>query len=251
VSFVVPVFQERRRIGRCLDAMGAFLPTLPFSHETLFVDDGSTDGTSEIVETAGLPSGRAIRYPTNRGKGHAVKVGMLAARGRYRLFLDVDLSTPLDQLARFLGPMERGEHVMIGTRKTAGAIVRRRQHPLRRKMGESFTILADLMLGLRVSDITCGFKCFSAEAAEAVFSRQRIDGWAFDAESLFLARKLGYRIEEIPVVWTNDAETRVRLVRDTLGSLAELVRIRAYALRGRYADAVATGPGGDPSLPQR
>lgn len=231
ISLIIPVFNEERRLSVAFRAIDAFAGAPPFRvSEVVFVDDGSTDRTRALIEEFARtrPAVHCLSYSENRGKGYAVRTGMRAARGDYRLMLDVDMSTPLTELAKFAPHLARGVPVVIGTRKAVGAEVTRAQHWTRRKLGEGYTALANLITGARVSDFTCGFKCFSRDAADSIFSRARIDRWSYDAELFFLARRGGFPILEVPVVWQNDEDTRVRLGRDIAQSLVDLIRIRFH-----------------------
>lgn len=242
LSVVIPAYNEADVIRQTVREVTAYLTALPRTHEILVVDDGSVDQTVPIVREleARLPAVRLIQA-SHQGKGAAVKRGALEASGGLVLFMDADHSTRIEEVRRCLPLLEDGCDVVIGSRKMPGAEVRVHQPPLREAMGRGFTWLTNRVLGTRVSDITCGFKGFRAEASAAIFRLQRIPGWGFDAEILFIARRLGYRITEVPVVWTNDASTQVRLAQDTVRSFVELFAIRAGAWRGWYGDS---GPRG-------
>jgi hypothetical protein len=167
---------------------------------------------------------------------------MTAATGEFVLFTDADLSTPIEEAARFLAAHLGGAPVVIGTRKTAGAEVTVRQGALRERMGRVYTWLSNVLICPGVTDFTCGFKSFRADACREVFSRILEEGWAYDSEVLYLARRLGHPVRELPVRWANDPSTRVRLLRDAAGSFAGLLRIRWRAARGRYR-LPSGGPG--------
>jgi glycosyltransferase involved in cell wall biosynthesis len=235
LSIVIPVFNEEARLSRAVEAFNAFLPGLGLDTEVIFVDDGSTDRTAEMLSAA--PACFAfdlLSYRPNRGKGYALKQGILKASGDYVLFLDVDMSTPLAELAKFREAMDRRVPVIIGSRKTAGSRVLKSQSLLRRKLGEGFSFLSSLLLVPGIADFTCGFKMFRRDAARRIFGAQRIERWGFDAEILFLARRYGYAIQEIPVFWINDERTKVRLLKDVARSFIDLVRIRLNALFRKY-----------------
>jgi dolichyl-phosphate beta-glucosyltransferase len=234
LSVVIPAYNEAKRIGASVRRVLDYLRAQPFTWEFLVVDDGSSDETVEVVKQAGGPDVRVISYTPNRGKGGALQVGMLEAAGEIVLFSDADLSTPIEQLEAFLPWFSQGYDVVIGTRKTRQAQIMVRQPLLRRLGGKAFTRLSNLILGVRVTDATCGFKAWTRHAAREVFSRQTVRGWGFDAETLLIAHRLGFRIKEVPVRWADDAASRVSLLRDTLGSLSELLRIRIKAWRGQY-----------------
>jgi dolichyl-phosphate beta-glucosyltransferase len=235
LSIVVPVYNEALRLNGTLPQFVSYLRQAPFSSELVVVDDGSIDGTSALASTL-VPAevGRVLTEP-HRGKGGAVRAGMLAARGRYRIFMDVDLATPLEFVAPCLVRLEAGSDVVIGSRRVAAAEIERHQAPLREFLGRGFSLLSRTITGVGVSDFTCGFKGFSSEAAHGIFTRLRVENWSFDTELLFLASALGLRIEELPVRWRDDARTKVRLGRDIVGSLSGLLAIRVNRLAGRYS----------------
>lgn len=228
LSIVIPVFNEENRLSKTFAELKEFFKNYSLRDtELIFVDDGSQDQTVNLIKQfrAGCPV-KLISYAPNRGKGYAVRQGMLAAKNDYVLMLDADMSTEFSELGNFLPRIEEGIPVIIGSRKKEGAKVARAQSWSRRKLGEGYTFLANLILGVWVSDFTCGFKCFSKEAAQKIFSRTAINRWSYDAEALFLARKFGFAIREIPVIWRNDDNTRVRLKKDILESLIDLLKIR-------------------------
>jgi len=236
LSLVVPAFNEERRIGEPLRAMGEYLAGQSYRSEILVVDDGSTDDTTGVARRVArdlrVPV-RLLGYASNRGKGHALKVGFAHARGRRILFSDSDLSTPIDETARFMAALDEGWDIAIGSRRLAGARIVVHQPWWRESMGAVFTGLVRLLIA-DVSDATCGFKAFDAAAGKDVFSYMRLDGWCFDAELLFLAKRRGYRLTEVPVRWHDESGTKVRLRRDVLDTLIGLARIRLLHLLGRY-----------------
>jgi len=237
LSVVIPAYNEAERIGATILALGDYFARQTYAWELVVVDDGSNDNTIEVVENAydsKYGNLRIIRGELNRGKGHAVKSGMLAAKGEFVLFMDADMSTPISELDRFLPLLLNGHNVVIGSRKTKGAAVLVKQPWYRQKMGAAFTKLVRRSLGLRVTDVTCGFKCFHQKAAREIFSRQRLVDWSFDAEILFIAKKLGYQIREVPVEWSDVEGTRVRLRRDVIKTLLGLREIRLNNAEGHY-----------------
>jgi dolichyl-phosphate beta-glucosyltransferase len=223
-------------MGERLPELLAFLHTQEYAYEIVVVDDGSTDSTPDLARQllAGEERARVLVQPRNRGKGHAVKVGMLAAEGRYVLFTDADLSTPPAELDKFWNWLEEGFDVVIGSRKMPGANIVRHQPRWRESLGRVFTWLSDHIATKDISDVTCGFKCFTNEAAQTLFGLSVIDDWSFDAEVLFLAQRFKYRIKEVPVTWHDDPGSKVRLWKDAVNSLRGLLRIRLNASRGLY-----------------
>ena len=226
-SIIVPAYNETKRVHN-LDKILRYLSEQKESWELIVVNDGSQDDTYKKLKLFKRKSNfKLISYATNRGKGFAVKTGMLAASGKFRLFCDIDLSTPIEELRKFKTYLAEAD-VVIGTRKLKGAKVILHQSFLREYLGKGFTLLSQLILNTWVSDFTCGFKCFSKAASERIFNKTRIFRWGFDSEVLFLAKKYGLKVKEVPVIWKNDPQTRVRFPRDLINSFAELALIRYY-----------------------
>jgi len=239
LSLVIPAYNEARRLPATLARVHAYLGKRGVRYEVLVVDDGSTDGTSDVAR-AEPGTVQVLRHAPNRGKGHAVRAGMLAAAGERRLMTDADLSTPIEELARFEAELERGFDVAIGSRAVAGAQIEVRQPFYREAMGRVFNRLVQALLLPGLHDTQCGFKLWSAEAATTTFAACHLDGFSFDVEALYVARRKGRRIAELPVVWRNDAATRVGLGGGA-AAFVDLVRIRAAAARGRYGAAGGAG----------
>jgi len=230
LSVVIPALNEEDRLPRTLERIASYLGRRGGGYEVLVVDDGSHDRTSERAEAAGAT---VLRNEANRGKGFAVRRGMLAARGPRRLMTDADLSTPIEELDRLSARMDEGHDVVVGSRALPGARIEVRQPWYRENTGRLFNLFVRALAVPGVKDTQCGFKLFSAAAARDVFSAARVDGFSFDVEALFLARKKGYRIAEVPVLWRNDAASRVSLLRGAL-AFPDLLRIRANDWSGRY-----------------
>jgi dolichyl-phosphate beta-glucosyltransferase len=243
LSVVVPAYNEALRLPATLARVREHLAARGVPYEILVVDDGSTDATADVARSAPGPV-RLLRHEPNRGKGYAVRRGMLAAAGERRLMTDADLSTPIEELGRLEAEVDRGFDVAIGSRAVAGARIEVRQPAYREAMGRLFNVLVQALLLPGLSDTQCGFKLFTAAAAETAFGACRLDGFSFDVEALYVARRRGLRIAEVPIVWRNDVATRVGLGGGG-AAFADLVRIRLLALRGAYGarGSGATGAG--------
>lgn len=233
LSVVVPAYNEAARLPRTLQRLREYLDARGQSYEIVVVDDGSSDGTAEVARSAGGPALLLLANARNRGKGYSVRRGMLAAAGALRLMCDADLSTPIEELARLEACLQAGCGVALGSRAVAGSHLEVRQGLWRENAGRAFNLLARLVALPDLHDTQCGFKLFTAAAAEAGFSRARLDGFAFDVEVLFLARRAGVRMAEVPVVWRNDVASRVSLGKG-LRAFLDLLRLRWDALRGVY-----------------
>lgn len=224
LSVIVPAFNEEKRLPETLAAILSFLRHRGQSFEILVVDDGSSDRTVEVAEAAG-PEVRVLRNPGNRGKGYSVRNGMLNAQGEWRLMSDADLSTPIEELNRLEASLTGGAEVAIASRAIAGANLEKRQSILRETSGRFFNLLVRWLHLPGIKDTQCGFKLFSAAAAEAAFRHSRLDGFAFDVEALVLARRAGFKIVEVAVTWRNDEQSRVSLGRG-LAAFVDLIRLR-------------------------
>lgn len=228
LSVIIPAYNEAERIGATLDRVRSFLQRQRYGSEIILVDDGSRDRTFEIAseKLAEFPH-TILKNPVNLGKGNAVRRGMLTGKGRYLLFSDADLSTPIESVTEFLAALESGGYnLIIGSRAVRGSHIERHQPFWREGMGKIFNRLARLFAFRGIHDSQCGFKCFTQEAARSLFSLQRLDGFSFDVEIVYLAQQLGYRILEAPVTWRNSPQSRVRLFSDSLRMLIDILRIR-------------------------
>ena len=234
LSVVIPAYNEERRLPETLDTVRAYLATKAYPWEIVVADDGSEDGTAAIVTRAGQEDERVKLLPlSHRGKGWAVKNGMLAARGEYRFLCDADLSMPIDLLDRLLPVGAASLDIAIGSREAPGA--RRIGEPRRRwLMGRIFNAMTRALATPSIADTQCGFKVFRATAAEALFALQTLDGFAFDAEILFLARRRGFSMAEIGIDWHYRSESKVRPIRDGWRTFRDLIIVRYRLLAGRY-----------------
>lgn len=200
----------------------------------LVVDDGSTDTTIGLVRgfASGHPMVRLVE-DAHRGKGHAVRAGMLAARGEYRFQCDADLAMPIQEMERFLPPQCSHFDLAVGTREGQGAQRYGEPH-YRHLMGRAFNLLVRALAVRGLADTQCGFKCFRGEAAETLFALQRTQGFGFDVEILFIAQRRGLRIVEVPIPWYHQRESKVRPLQDTAAMLGETLLVRWNSLRGHY-----------------
>lgn len=240
VSAVIPAFNEERRLPDTLRRTTAYLATTDWKWEVRVADDGSTDGTREVVQEFSRTDPRVVlQDEPHRGKGGAVKAALCAAPSSYRFVCDADLSMPIQQISRFLPPLLTGVDVAIGSREGAGA--KRVNEPLLRHLaGRTFNFAVRQLLLPEIQDTQCGFKMFTGAAVDTIFPYVTVDGWAFDIEALYIARVRGLHIREIPIEWHYRPESRIRILRDGPGIFAELLRIRARARRGHYQPAQVT-----------
>jgi dolichyl-phosphate beta-glucosyltransferase len=241
LTLVIPVFNETERIEKTFHGLKKGITFHGINGlEIIFVNDGSTDKTHRIISSwiktkrAKNITYRLLSYKNNRGKGHAVKRGMLASQGDYTLIMDADMSTPLIELKKLLPFMEKGFDVVVGTRKNGHSTVVKHQPLYREILGKGFTFLSNIILNTWITDFTCGFKLFSKQAVKDIFPRSQVEHWGYDAELLFLARKLGYPIKEVAVVWSNDERTKVNLLQALPQTLMELMTIRLNDIQGKY-----------------
>jgi len=234
LSIVIPAMNEAERIGETLQTLQARLPAMIPTWEIRVVDDGSTDDTAQIVAAAAAGDPRIVlQREVHRGKGGALRAGLLAARGELRFMCDADLSMPIAELPRFLAVVPSACDLAIGTREGAGA--RRIGEPEHRHaMGRVFNAFVRLTGLSGRQDTQCGFKLFTAGAVETIVPRLTLEGWAIDIEMLVIASRLGLRIGEIPIEWHYRERSRVSPLIDSLRMSRDVLKIRVNALRGRY-----------------
>lgn len=233
LSLIFPVYNEEKLIQDTLDQAVSYFKKLKIRWEIVVVDDGSRDKTAAIVRRYGNKNIKLVKLAQNRGKGAALKKGMLEARGDYLIFSDADLSVDIKRSKDFLRELKSTD-VAIASRRAKGSDIAIHQSFVRESMGKVFTALTRFLMGVNLSDFTCGFKGFRRAAAQDIFSSAKIERWAYDAEILFLAYKYGYKIKEIPVVWKNRKDTRVKLFDAVVTSFRDLIRIRWWNLLGQY-----------------
>ncbi len=224
---VFPLFNEAVILKEQIRQVLAFIKTLPLPMEIILVDDGSRDHTLSTAYKLAEenPVIRVVSLPQNLGKGGALQAGVAQSRGNYVLFSDIDLSVSLNELPPFLEVLRNGKDLALGSRRVSGAKVLVHQSFYRECLGRGFTALSRFLLGMKVSDFTCGFKAFRGEVARDLFASLTLKDWSFDAEILFLAKKRGYNHQELPVNWMNRRDSRVRLRKDILTSFLGLLRI--------------------------
>jgi len=235
-SIVIPAFNERARITATLEKVLSFIHAQGWNAEIIVVNDGSGDNTAEVVQSfaAKDPVLRLIENPGNRGKGYSVRNGMLHARGRIVLFSDADLSSPIEESVKLVAALEAGADIAIGSRWLRAELQTQRQPLHRQLFGRIFNLLLRITLGLQFADTQCGFKAFKRAAAQAIFPCQKIERWGFDPEILFLARKFGFKVEEVPVAWGHSGGARINPFIDGARMFQEMLRIRWYDFTGKY-----------------
>jgi dolichyl-phosphate beta-glucosyltransferase len=238
LSIVIPAYNEERRLPGTLTAIQQYLQNSPWpGAEIVVVDDGSRDGTAQIARklSEANPSIRVLENSGNRGKGYSVRRGMLEARREWILFSDADLSTPIEELEKLRqAVLAKDAAIAIGSRALDRSLIEVHQSVLRENAGRVFNLVMRVLTGLPFWDTQCGFKLFRRDAAQQVFRRQTIERFGFDAEVLYVAKKLGYKTVEVPVRWAHAEGTKVSMFRDSLDMMLDLFLIRSNDLRGRY-----------------
>jgi dolichyl-phosphate beta-glucosyltransferase len=244
VTIVIPAYNESARLGRTLDRILDFAYREAWPAEIIVVNDGSTDQTAELVQAYAerSPSVRLLSNPGNRGKGYSVRNGVLHANGEFILFTDADLSSPIEEAPKLFRALENGTDIAIGSRWVRPELQTQRQSVTRQILGRVFNGFLRLFLGLKFNDTQCGFKALRQPAAKAVFPLQKVEGWGFDPEILFLAQKMGFSVAEVPVVWAHDDGSRIHPLADGAKMIADMIRIRWYDLSGKYNSDTAVQP---------
>ena len=248
-SIIIPAYNESQRLALSLDRILRYAAEQRWQAEIIVVDDGSTDDTAQLVSSYARQNStvRLLQNPGNKGKGYSVRHGMLEARGDVLLLTDADLSAPIAEAQKLFSAIARDADVAIGSRWLDRQSQTLRQPLYRQISGRFFNLLLHTILSLPQKDTQCGFKAFSLPAARAIFPAQRIERWGFDAEVLFLARRLNFEVAEIPVQWGHDDRSKIHPLRDGFSILWDMLRVRYYAFSGQYGHvkraAVATAVG--------
>jgi len=225
LSIIIPAFNEEQRIIKSLNKVIDYLDKQKFKYEIIVVDDGSDDNTVKVLEGYN-ENVKTLILGENLGKGAAVRKGMLSAVGDIRLFSDADLSTPIHEIHKLIDKIKSGADVCIGSRALDRSMVKEHQPFYREFMGKTYNKFVQFLVFKGISDTQCGFKAFTKNAAESIFSQQKINGFSFDVELLFLAKKYGFKVEQVPVEWYNDKRSTVHPIKDSTMMILELFRIR-------------------------
>jgi dolichyl-phosphate beta-glucosyltransferase len=235
-SIIIPAYNEGARVGATLEKVLAYVDKQAWNAEIIAVDDGSRDNTVEIIRgyAEKNPHLRLLQNPGNRGKGYSVRNGMLHAQGELLLFSDADLSAPIEEADKLFGAIAGGADIAIGSRWLRRDLQTQRQPFYRQIFGRVFNLLLRITLGLTYKDTQCGFKAFTRDAAEKIFPLQKIERWGFDPELLYLARKLKFKVAEVPVEWAHSEGTRISPLRDGTRMFVEMLKICWNALTGKY-----------------
>ena len=242
-SIIIPAYNESERISDSLERVLRYATEQGWSVEVIVVDDGSSDSTTDIVleHQRRNAAVQLLRNPGNRGKGYSVRNGMLHAKGEVMLFSDADLSSPIEEAQKLFAAIAQGADVAIGSRWLQSDLQTRRQPLHRQLFGRVFNVLLRMVLGLTFKDTQCGFKAFNRRSAQVLFPQQQIERWGFDPELLFLARRFGFKVAEVPVAWAHREGTRISPLRDGMRMLVEMLRIRWYAWTGKYKNQASRG----------
>ena len=238
-SIVIPAYNESARIAASLERVLAYIDQRGWDAEVLVVNDGSRDNTAEILHDylKKSPRLRLLENPGNRGKGYSVRNGMLHAGGDILLFSDADLSSPIEEADKLFAAIASGADIAIGSRWLQSHLQTQRQPLYRQLFGRTFNLLLRISLGLKFKDTQCGFKAFTRRAGQAIFPAQKIERWGFDPELLYLAKRFGFSVAEVPVAWAHREGTRINPLRDGIRMFGEMLKIRWNALSGKYPAA--------------
>ena len=235
-SIVIPAHNEQNRLPGTLEKIFHFLEQQSFTSEVIVVENGSSDRTHEVAREFAKRHASLSVIQSEKGKGAAVQRGMLEAKGEYRFMCDADLSMPVEEIVKFIPPKLQDFDIAIASREAKGS-VRYNEPSYRHWGGRGINFLIQTLILPGLNDTQCGFKCFRAAVAEDVFNRQTLNGWSFDIELLYIARRHGYRIVEIPIHWYHFSDSKVSALRDAVRMISDIFRIHANARRGTYGNA--------------
>jgi len=238
LSVVIPAYNEEHRLPQTLLSILEYFDARKLSYEVIVVDDGSRDSTAKVVRQFSRlsPQVKLLMCPRNRGKGYAVRLGMMNALGALILYDDADGASPIEEFARLEAAMNLGADIAIGSRAIFAADTAVKTIFIRKAMGRVFNLLVNLLLLPQITDTQCGFKLFRRAVARRIFSQQHADGFSFDVEILFLAKRAGFKITEVPINWTNVPGSKVNLIKDSLLMFIDVVRFRLRDLFGGYSN---------------
>ncbi|MCP4371258.1 MAG: glycosyltransferase family 2 protein [Deltaproteobacteria bacterium] len=240
LSIIIPAYNEETRIARSLEKIYLYLERQSYPHELIVVDDGSTDLTVQVVEDIlkRIEHGTLLQNGANRGKGYSVRQGVLHSHGEYVLFSDADLSTPIEEVEKLFWHLDQGYDIAIGSRGLQESDIQIHQSWYRENMGKTFNLIIRLILLPDFYDTQCGFKCFRGDVARKLFVLQKIDHFSFDVEVLYLAKRYGFKIKEIPVTWSHEPSvwlnTTMQAIQGSSKMFLGLLRIRYNAWIGKY-----------------
>ncbi|NQT95499.1 MAG: glycosyltransferase family 2 protein [Candidatus Omnitrophica bacterium] len=237
LSVVIPAYNEEPNLASTLKDIAGWFEAKDLTYEVIVVDDGSDDKTAEVASSLNhlFSSFALLKNESNRGKGYTVKKGVIAAKGRYLLFMDADNSTRIDQIDKFMRALEEGNDIALASRRIEGSEITKLQPLRRRVLGNLYIMLSKIILGTSVRDYNCGFKLYKKDVAKLLFSKLTKDNWSFDSELIYLAHKFSFKSKEVPVRWEDKAKTsKVRPLRDGINSLLSLFSIRLNAFKKVY-----------------
>jgi len=235
ISIIIPAYNEEERIEESLNKILVYLKKNKTKYEIIVVDDGSTDNTAKLVKKF-KPSVKVLRNNVNSGKGYSVKKGIENAKYEFILFTDADLATPINELGAMLKVLKKGYDVVIASRNLPESRILTRQPIHRQLSGKTFSLLVRMLLLPGIKDTQCGFKLFRAAAARRISKIQTIFRFCFDVEMLYIAKKLGFKIKEVPVAWVDKKGSRVSLFKDSFSMFIDLIKIKYNGLTGRYKE---------------
>ena len=245
LSVVVPIYNEEERIGPSLIRIVDYFAEKDYRYELILVMDGCEDNSAEICKgllkkMKGRLENCSVNFlesMENHGKGYSVRKGCLFAKGKYVLFMDADLSTPVEEVEKLIAYLQDGFNIAIGSRAIRGADVVVKQSIIRRSMGKIFNFFVRMITGMDYHDTQCGFKCFDSTAVEIIFNRLKIDGFGFDVEILYLAKQFNLKVKEVPVRWFNSPKSKVRIIADSVEMLLSILKIKQIHSRNMLGDS--------------